>query len=160
MSQDKIDYSIDLGDYDTTSYALSSSGIDTITLDPNTFSSITSSTISVSPNYNWSGTNGTGIYTTTGTSGFPNSYTIGTGGTYSINTSTPSIQVKGDAEFDGDVKVQGKSLNAWMEIMEQRLAILVPDPKKLEKFEALKKAYEHYKTMESLCFEEEVKEPK
>jgi hypothetical protein len=24
----------------------------------------------------------------------------------------------------------------------------------LEKFEALKKAYEHYKTMESLCFDE------
>jgi hypothetical protein len=38
--------------------------------------------------------------------------------------------------------------------MEQRLAILVPDPAKLEKFEALKKAYEHYKTMESLCFDE------
>jgi|APGre2960657373_1045057.scaffolds.fasta_scaffold27487_4 hypothetical protein len=156
MSQDKIDYSIDLGDYDTTSYALSSSGIDTITLDPNTFSSITSSTISVSPNYNWSGTNGTGIYTTTGTS----PYIISNGGGYSINTTTPSIQVKGDAEFDGDIKMQGKSLNAWMEIMEQRLAILVPDPKKLEKFEALKKAYEHYKTMESLCFEEEVKESK
>ena len=36
--------------------------------------------------------------------------------------------------------------------MEQRLSILVPDPEKLEKFEALKKAYEHYKTMEALCF--------
>ena len=40
--------------------------------------------------------------------------------------------------------------------MEQRLAILVPDPTKLEKFEALKKAYEHYKTMESLCFDEPI----
>ena len=39
--------------------------------------------------------------------------------------------------------------------MEQRLAILVPDPEKLEKFEALKKAYEHYKTMEALCFPDE-----
>ena len=37
--------------------------------------------------------------------------------------------------------------------MEQRLAILVPDPAKLEQFAALKKAYEHYKLMESLCQE-------
>jgi hypothetical protein len=35
------------------------------------------------------------------------------------------------------------------------MAILVPDPEKLEKFEALKRAYEHYKTMERLCQIEE-----
>jgi hypothetical protein len=40
-----------------------------------------------------------------------------------------------------------------MDKMEERLAILVPDPAKLEKFEALKKAYEHYKLMEKLCQE-------
>jgi hypothetical protein len=151
MSQDQIDYSIDLGDYDTTSYALSSSGIDTITLDPSMLSSMATSTVSVSPSvYNWSTNNipTSGTYTISGTSNYA----------FNNNTTTPSIQVKGDAEFDGDVKVQGKSLNAWMETMEKHLAILVPDPKKLEKFEALKKAYEHYKTMESLCFEEEVKE--
>jgi hypothetical protein len=53
-----------------------------------------------------------------------------------------------------DLKIEGKSLKEFMTKMEQRLAILVPDPAKLEKFEALKKAYEHYKTMESLCFDE------
>jgi hypothetical protein len=53
-----------------------------------------------------------------------------------------------------DLKIDGKSLKEFMSKMEQRLAILVPDPTKLEKFEALKKAYEHYKTMESLCFDE------
>jgi hypothetical protein len=36
----------------------------------------------------------------------------------------------------------------------------VPDPAKLERFEALKKAYEHYKTMESLCFPEKEQEQK
>ena len=35
------------------------------------------------------------------------------------------------------------------------LNILVPDPKKLEKFEALQKAYEHYKHLEKLCELEE-----
>jgi hypothetical protein len=53
-----------------------------------------------------------------------------------------------------DITLGGKSLKDFMAKMEERLAILVPDPKKLEKFEALKKAYEHYKTMESLCFDE------
>ena len=38
-----------------------------------------------------------------------------------------------------------------LETIEKRLNILVPDPKKLEKFEALKKAYEHYKQLEQLC---------
>ena len=59
-----------------------------------------------------------------------------------------------------DIKIDGHSLKEFMKKMEQRLAILVPDPKKLEKFEALKKAYEHYKTMESLCFDEPIEEPK
>ena len=38
-----------------------------------------------------------------------------------------------------------------LEAIESRLNILVPDPEKLEKFEALKKAYEHYKHLEQLC---------
>jgi hypothetical protein len=38
-----------------------------------------------------------------------------------------------------------------METISKRLAILVPDPDKLEHFEALKKAYNHYKTLEALC---------
>jgi hypothetical protein len=52
-----------------------------------------------------------------------------------------------------DITVAGKSLKQFMDKMEERLAILVPDPAKLEKFEALKKAYEHYKLMEKLCQE-------
>jgi hypothetical protein len=38
-----------------------------------------------------------------------------------------------------------------METLEKRLAILQPDPEKLEHFDALQKAYEHYKTLEALC---------
>jgi hypothetical protein len=38
-----------------------------------------------------------------------------------------------------------------METISKRLSILVPDPEKLAHFEALKKAYEHYKTLEALC---------
>jgi hypothetical protein len=56
---------------------------------------------------------------------------------------------------DGDIKIGDRSLKEFMTKMEDRLAILVPDPEKLEKFESLKRAYEHYKTMERLCQIEE-----
>lgn len=89
-------------------------------------------------------------------------YTFTTGSTannfsYSSNlgvaTTSPNsgLHVNGDAEFEGDIKVKGTSLTARLEAIEKRLSILVPDPDKLEHFEALKKAYEHYKTLEALC---------
>jgi hypothetical protein len=70
--------------------------------------------------------------------------------------STPSIHVTGDAEFEGNVTVKGRNLVKLLETIEDRLAIISnPDPKKLEKFKALKKAYDHYKLMEKLIGEEE-----
>jgi hypothetical protein len=38
-------------------------------------------------------------------------------------------------------------------IIEERLTILVPDPEKLEKYEALKRAYDDYKLLEKLLHE-------
>lgn len=87
------------------------------------------------------------------------SYTIsnGTWGTttpyITTNTTTPGISVQGDAEFTGNIKIKGKDLSEWMETLERRLAILVPDPKKLEQYEALQKAYKNYKMLEALCEE-------
>ena len=81
-------------------------------------------------------------------------------GTFTVGTDTlgdmnydydPSITVPEDA----DIKIGDRSLKTFMDTMEKRLAILQPDPAKLEKFEALKKAYEHYKHRESLCELEE-----
>ena len=70
----------------------------------------------------------------------------------SSNTnSSSSLSVKGDAEFEGDVKIKGVSIAKTLEAINNRLAILQPDPAKLEHFAALKKAYEHYKTLEALC---------
>jgi hypothetical protein len=69
-----------------------------------------------------------------------------------ISTSSDnSLHVKGNAEFDGDIKWKGRSLENFLESIEKRLAILTPDPNKLEKFESLQKAYNHYKLLESLC---------
>ena len=98
-----------------------------------------------------------------------NTYTYGTGTTwtstpittspiYTTGTGGGSIKVTGDAEFDGDVKIKGHSLMKLLEKMENRLAILMdPDPEKLEKFAALKKAYDNYKLLEKLCQEEKDK---
>ena len=47
---------------------------------------------------------------------------------------------------------QTKSLFKMISKIEERLSILVPDPAKLKQFEALKQAYENYKTLEAMCF--------
>jgi hypothetical protein len=108
----------------------------TITL-PSSAYSVGGAGIGYSANTQWAtGTNG---YTFTNTTA-PNT----------VNISNTGIDMAAGA----DIKIDGKSLKEFMTKMEQRLAILVPDPAKLEKFQALKKAYEHYKTMESLCFDE------
>jgi hypothetical protein len=62
-----------------------------------------------------------------------------------------SLSVKGNAEFEGDVKIQGHSILHLLKKIEDRLAVLQePDSDKLEKFASLKKAYDHYKTLERL----------
>ena len=47
---------------------------------------------------------------------------------------------------------QTKGLFEMISKIEERLSILVPDPAKLKQFEALKQAYENYKTLEAMCF--------
>jgi len=131
---------------------ISFDNLDTITLSSDYMASgsITSPTItttSVPSSYQYTGT-----YQSTWTTG--TGYTIGTG----INSSPNIVNINNDGidiKDGGDIKINGSSLKEFMLKMEQRLAILVPDPEKLEKFEALKKAYEHYKTMEALCFPDE-----
>ena len=89
----------------------------------------------------------------TGSSG--SFYTTGVNGTSWLTASSnlvgAGLHVTSDAEFDGDLKVKGVSILETLQKIESRLAILRPDPEKLEHFAALKKAYEHYKTLEALC---------
>ena len=163
------DIEIDLSDYGAAQASTMIDTLDTITLTgagSDQYSSINTITL---PTFTYggaiSGATVGGITTinninsnsqwTTGTSGYsisPN---------YGVSPSTVSINTTGIEMAAGtDIKIDGQSLKEFMKKMEQRLAILVPDPTKLEKFEALKKAYEHYKTMESLCFDEPIEEPK
>lgn len=76
----------------------------------------------------------------------------------SLNSGQSVLKVQGDAEIEGDIKWKGRSLGDMLETIERRLSILVPDPEKLAHYESLKKAYEHYKTLEALCDKPEKEE--
>lgn len=133
-----------------------SSGID--------YDSITIDTSSMN-SYNFSHSTLPSTITISGSSS--SNYSIGSSGSFltsgingtswsNVNWSgnvnpAPGIKVTGDAEFDGKVKINGQDIAEFMETISKRLSILVPDPAKLEHFAALKKAYEHYKTLEALC---------
>ena len=146
--------SLDLGygaaqPYDNVSYC--DYGSDTITIDNSTMNSMYSSGTITLPTTTI--TNGGYTIGATGSSG--QFYTTGTNGHNWNNPPTVNITGTGiDMAAGTDISIDGKSLKTFMNKMEERLAILVPDPAKLEKFEALKKAYEHYKLMESLCQEQ------
>lgn len=64
-----------------------------------------------------------------------------------------SLVVSGNADFAGRVKIQGQDISEILEKINQRLAILTPDPKLLDKYTALREAYDHYRTLEALCVE-------
>ena len=90
-----------------------------------------------------------GTTTTTNTS----PWTVSTGsGPYTIsadpNLKGASLLVGGDAEFEGDVKIKGKSLTKLIDNIEKRLAILHPNEKLEEKWEKLKKLGDEYREME------------
>jgi hypothetical protein len=71
------------------------------------------------------------------------------------NLTGTGLHVTSDAEFEGNITWKGRDLGKLLETIERRLAILQPDPKKLKKFEALQKAYDHYKLLEALCHSED-----
>ena len=159
------DIEIDLSSYGAAQPSTMIDTLDTITLTGSLdqYSNINTITLP-SSTFTYGGATVGGI-TTIGNINSNTGWTTGTSG-YAINSgnwnspSTVNISTDGiDMAAGTDIKIDGKSLKEFMKKMEQRLAILVPDPVKLEKFEALKKAYEHYKTMESLCFDEPIEEP-
>lgn len=87
--------------------------------------------------------------------------TTGTSGTnwadvvISSNPAYNSLEVKGDANFDGDVKIKGKSLSETLDRLEERLAILRPNESLEEKWEQLKDLRRQYREMEKDILEKE-----
>jgi hypothetical protein len=110
------------------------------------------------------------VYTTTntnpltinsGSSGqflYSNSTSPAWNDTISIATIQPSgvLVVKGDAEFEGDIKLKGKSLSATLSKLEERLSILHPNEKLEEKWEKLRELRKEYMELEADIIEKEM----
>jgi len=81
-------------------------------------------------------------------------YTFTTTGTNTVspwittNDGHNSLSVRGDADFNGDVRVQGRSLAEFMQQVEQRLNILQPNPELEAEWDQLRELGEQYRQLE------------
>lgn len=66
-----------------------------------------------------------------------------------------SLEVKGDANFAGEVTIKGKKLSEVLENIESRLAILHPNKELEEKWENLRVLREAYVALEKEIIEKE-----
>ena len=101
---------------------------------------------------------------TTGTVTIPNNTSNGLywglNGTSNTITTDPSLKgntlsVKGNAEFEGEVTIKGKSLTATLDKIEERLAILHPNIELENRWDELKELGKRYKELEQELMEKE-----
>jgi hypothetical protein len=104
---------------------------------------------------------------TTGTNTLPQNTWVSTNTNSTINWNSPTytigpiddakntLQVKGDANFEGDVKIQGKSLVETLDRIEERLAILKPNEELEKKWEKLRDLRKEYMELEAELKEKE-----
>jgi hypothetical protein len=146
--------------------SISATPIPTLTLDEldQLTTSITSGT--GTDTINWSNNS---IWSTTGT--VVPGYGAAIGGqnayTYTTNTTSPWINngatnntmivgQRGTIEIQGkdaDIKINGKSMVAWMEAVEERLNILTPNPELEAEWDELQALGERYRALEKQCQE-------
>jgi len=84
--------------------------------------------------------------TTTGTS---IGTSIGLGPDYNMKVAqTGQIDIRGT---DADIRINGKSMNRWMEQVEQRLNILTVNPELEKEWDDLRRLGERYRKLEKKC---------
>ena len=121
-------------------------------------SAVITSGVSSSPTYTYNSLT-TGAAGMTGSAG--SVLTSGTNGaawatiSASPNLSGQTLEVKGDANFTGEVTIKGKKLSEVLENIESRLAILHPNEKLEEKWENLRGLREAYVALEKEIIEKE-----
>jgi hypothetical protein len=71
------------------------------------------------------------------------------------NIKGATLKVNGDADFEGEVTIKGKSLTGMIEKIEERLAILHPNPELEDKWDELKELSKRYKELEQELIEKE-----
>ena len=92
-------------------------------------------------------------------------YTVGSGSSSNVyitsngvdgtNISPSKLKVQGDAEFEGDLKLKGKSLKDSLDKIEERLAILNPNEELEKRWEELRNLRKQYMEMEAELIEKE-----
>lgn len=100
------------------------------------------------------------VYTVGNTNPYQYNWTTGTdtitlSDWSNINPYNHSLDVKGDANFEGDVKIKGKSLIESLEKIEEKLAILRPNEELEEKWEKLRSLRKMYMELEREIIEKE-----
>ena len=99
-----------------------------------------------------------GMNGTSGSSGQVLS-TNGTSGSW-VTMAEPNIKgatlsVKGDADFEGELTIKGKNLSEMLDKIEERLAILHPNPELEDRWDELKELGKRYKELEAEIIEKE-----
>ena len=79
-----------------------------------------------------------------------NNYVIHNSISQNLNTvpGNNTISVNGP---EADILINGASIVKTMHSINERLLLISPDLEKLEKYAALKNAYDHYKLIEAMC---------
>jgi hypothetical protein len=73
---------------------------------------------------------------------------ISTWSTTASTMSPSSIQVKGDAEFLGNIRIKGRNLTDWLETVDSRLGILHIDSELESEFDELRALGDAYREAE------------
>jgi hypothetical protein len=102
--------------------------------------------ISLSPN----------VYTTN--SPYQTLTTTGTGLNIGSSATDYNMKVEQSGQIDirgekADIRINGKSMNKWMEQVEQRLNILTPNPELEKEWDDLRRLGERYRKLEKKCQE-------
>ena len=100
------------------------------------------------------------VYTTNTTNPWQNLTTTGTSVNSLIGSSGTEYNMKveqsGQIDIRGekaDIRINGKSMNKWMEQVEQRLNILSPNPELEKEWDDLRRLGERYRKLEKKCQE-------
>jgi hypothetical protein len=84
--------------------------------------------------------------------------TTGTGVNSLIGSTDYNMKVEQSGQIDirgekADIRINGKSMNKWMEQVEQRLNILSPNPELEKEWDDLRRLGERYRKLEKKCQE-------
>lgn len=98
---------------------------------------------------------GGSVGATLSTTGWNNTTWTATASPYTVNNYPTVMRVETDAEFNGDVKIRGVSLDERLNVIEERLGILRPNNDLEGRWEKLKALGEEYRRLEKEILEGE-----